>query len=130
MSAMRTLVLVFGVFVPPYLTLLPKLGHCPSNYDGPVSDTTCSWDNDCPDGDKCCVFNNGGICVPSIPIEKLCPLIHEFGICVELCSSDDDCTNGQMCCSNGEARSVSGSERDSLISVGQGAIMTASAQEK
>uniref|UniRef100_A0A3B3BCF5 WAP four-disulfide core domain 2 n=1 Tax=Oryzias melastigma TaxID=30732 RepID=A0A3B3BCF5_ORYME len=101
MSAIRTLVLVFGVFVPPYLTLPPKLGHCPSNYDGPASDSTCSWDNECPDGDKCCVFNNRAVCVPSVPIEKMCPLINEFGICVELCSFDDDCSSGQVCCSNG-----------------------------
>lgn len=40
-------------------------------------------------------------CVSPFSVEKMCPLINEFGICVELCSFDDDCSSGQVCCSNG-----------------------------
>ncbi|KAF7210656.1 WAP four-disulfide core domain protein 3-like, partial [Nothobranchius furzeri] len=62
----------------------------------------CDFDNDCPEDEKCCLFNHQRTCVSPVPTTPRCPIIPGvMPICGEMCSSDSDCPFGEKCCDNG-----------------------------
>nr|XP_054601524.1 WAP four-disulfide core domain protein 8-like [Nothobranchius furzeri] len=86
-------------------SIMPKSGNCPK--DVPIMRPLipllpCDFDNDCPEYEKCCLFNRQRTCVSPVPTTPRCPVIPGvMPICGEMCSSDSDCPFGEKCCDNG-----------------------------
>nr|XP_054601525.1 uncharacterized protein LOC107373789 [Nothobranchius furzeri] len=88
-------------------TPLAERGNCPKDVPTmrplPLPPLLpCDFDNDCPEDEKCCLFNHQRTCVSPVPTTPRCPIIPGvMPICGEMCSSDSDCPFGEKCCDNG-----------------------------
>ncbi|CAN9515568.1 unnamed protein product [Ophioblennius macclurei] len=88
-----------------------KSGVCPwfdQNTPGPCSPVVthqCSYDDDCPNNDKCCFNGCGRVCrEPRTVKSGVCPWFTKPAMCPALaneCSYDDQCPNNNKCCHDG-----------------------------
>ncbi|XP_070400680.1 WAP four-disulfide core domain protein 8 [Nothobranchius furzeri] len=103
-STLAALILGFCVVLSSN-SIMPKPGNCPRDvpFIMPLPPRPpCNFDNDCPEDEKCCLFNRQRTCVSPVPTTPRCPIIPGvMPICGEMCSSDSDCPFGEKCCDNG-----------------------------